>query len=205
VSPYLIHWGSHLVSEITRRFPETALSLTAKAIIASIFYLAAACFATAGLEKYSAAQWRIIVDPRVYPVAAVRFMKKNNFSGNLILPFEWGEYAIWKLYPACRVSIDGRFRTAYPESVIRDHFKARKTERLFTRLAEKYPADIILAHQTPSMNFHISRNNPDWPYVYSDPVAVIFIRNSSRNRTLLESFKAKDFIYPRGAPSPFFP
>jgi hypothetical protein len=38
--------------------------------------------------------------------------------GRLVLPFNWGEYAIWHWAPRLRVSIDGRRETVYSDSVI---------------------------------------------------------------------------------------
>jgi len=38
--------------------------------------------------------------------------------GRLVLPFNWGEYAIWHFGPRLRVSIDGRRETVYSERTI---------------------------------------------------------------------------------------
>jgi hypothetical protein len=40
--------------------------------------------------------------------------------GRLVVPFDWGEYAIWHLGPTLRVSIDGRRETVYSLSRVRD-------------------------------------------------------------------------------------
>ncbi len=205
VSPYLIYLGSCLVSAATQRVSGPPHGTPFKTIIAVAFYLVAACFAVAGFDRYMSAQWRIIVNPDSYPSGAVRFMRQNNFTGNLILPFEWGEYAIWKLYPACRVSIDGRFRTVYPETVIQAHFTMFQNENQLAALVDNYPADILLARQLPWMNAFIRASTPQWLYVYSDRVAIIFIRNSLRNRQLIEAFKNGELIVSKKAPSPFFP
>ncbi len=39
--------------------------------------------------------------------------------GRLVLPFDWGEYAIWHLAPRLKVSIDGRRETVYSDRTIR--------------------------------------------------------------------------------------
>jgi len=205
VSPYLVHRGSQWLQVLQLRFAQIKLSGTSKMILVLVLLLLSVHQAAAGIGTYVQARWRVVVDPNVYPVAAVRFMIQNGFKGNLLLPFEWGEYAIWKLHPQCLVSIDGRFRTTYPESVIQDHFQARKDARLLIQLAKKYPADIILARQSPSMQAVINRNTPGWLYIYSDSVAVIFLQDSARNRSLLTAFRNKKFVYGKQAPSPFFP
>ena len=205
VCPYLIYWGSRAGKALQTRHPRARLSRVSAAIISGALVLMGGHQAMAGGHSYIQSGGRIIVDTDVYPVAAVRFMRKNHFTGNLQLPFEWGEYAIWKLYPACRVSIDGRFRTTYPEVVIQDHFKSRRDPRRLLQLADKYGADIILAHQNSRIHATIKRWPSKWRYVYSDAVAAIYVRNSDRNRSLLEAFRDGDFIYPQTAPSPFFP
>ena len=146
-------------------------------------------------SKYIKAQGNIIVDPTKYPVSAVHFLKQNGIKGNILLPFDWGEYAIWKLYPDCRVSIDGRFRTVYPEEILRDHFAAEVGESKLRELLEKYPPDIILGRQNLIYQRLISTLE-GWIYVYSDPTSIVFIKNSSSQRDVLERLRRKELIYP---------
>ena len=51
----------------------------------------------------------------VYPVGAVEYLSQRQFHGNAMVPFEYGAYVSWKLYPAVRVSIDSRYEVAYPD------------------------------------------------------------------------------------------
>ena len=37
-------------------------------------------------------------------------------KGNAATPFAWGSYVSWRLYPNIKISMDGRYETAYPES-----------------------------------------------------------------------------------------
>ena len=137
-------------------------------------------------------------------MAAIRFLKNNSINGNLLLPFDWGEYAIWKLHPDYKVSIDGRFRTVYPESVIRDHFISDHDTARWGKLIEKYPSDVLLARQIPYFQALIHKGGP-WIYVYSDPMAIVFLHNSEKNAEALEQFKAGRFEYPDSLPSIYFP
>ena len=133
-----------------------------------------------------------------------QIIRHNNIKGNVLLPFDWGEYAMWQLYPDCRVSIDGRFRTVYPESVIQDHFISDHDTSRWIHLLEKYPSDIIIARQIPFFQGLIRHENP-WVYVYSDPIAIVFLHNTDKNKEALERFKAGRFEYPEGPPSIYFP
>jgi hypothetical protein len=52
--------------------------------------------------------------------AAAQALRASRAEGRLITWFEWGEYAIWHLSPALKVSIDGRRETVYSEQTLRE-------------------------------------------------------------------------------------
>ena len=52
---------------------------------------------------------------------AARFIAANHLSGRMVTWFDWGEYAIWHLSPAVKVSMDGRRETVYSETVRANH------------------------------------------------------------------------------------
>ena len=165
-------------------------------VLLSIFLLLLISHQVAfGGYKYVKAEWNIIVDPTEYPVYAVRFLKQNGIKGDILIPFEWGEYAIWKLYPDCKVSIDGRFRTVYSENVLNDHFEAIGDEARLKDLLEKYPADIILGRQNRLYQRLLSTEKR-WVYVYSDPTSIVFVRDGGSQRDILNKFRRKELIYP---------
>lgn len=204
VAPYLVFRLSTIVSEIQVRFPKLILAKVSQNLVAIFFGVLVAYQTYSGVHRYVMANCRIIVDPQTYPVAAVRFLKANKIKGNLLLPFDWGEHAIWHLYPGCMVSIDGRFRTVYPESVIQDHFIADDDRTRWQGLIGKYPSDILLAPQVPFFQTLIQQESP-WVYVYSDPIAIIFVRNSNKNMEALKRFRTGRFEYPTSPPSVYFP
>jgi hypothetical protein len=54
-------------------------------------------------------------------VAAGQALADADASGTIVTWFDWGEYALWHLGPALRVSMDGRRETIYSEAVLADH------------------------------------------------------------------------------------
>ena len=68
-----------------------------------------------------------------------KFLKENNLHGNLLVDFDWGEYCIWKLYPQFKVSIDGRYKTVYPESFIDEYFQFLYGNDDWELFLKKYP------------------------------------------------------------------
>ena len=198
-APYLIHNLSVTLQSLQKRVQLPHLTKPVLNCLAIFIGLLAIYQFYGAVSLYAQSKCRIIVNPTEYPVSAVRFLRLNNIQGNIILPFTWGEYAIWKLYPDCRVSIDGRFRTVYKESVIQAHFIHPDDISRWSDLINQYPADIFLARQSPLWDRFIKKNI-NWQYVYSDKVAVIFL-----HKKLLKQFSSTGFEYPKSEPLPYFP
>ena len=53
-----------------------------------------------------------------YPEKALQWLAENRTGGNLLVDFNNGSYALWKLYPRFLVSLDGRYEELYPESTM---------------------------------------------------------------------------------------
>ena len=116
---------------------------------------------------------QIFVSPEVFPVDAVRFLLRNHLSGNLVLPLDWGEYAIWHLYPRCRVSIDGRYTTAYPDAEI-DRSNRFLTGGLGWEASLRDAAIALIDRRQPIAQRMFTLS--DWQYVYSDATSLVFVR-----------------------------
>lgn len=144
---------------------------------------------------------RLIVNPLEYPTQVADFIKRNGIQGNMAVPFDWGEYLIWKLYPEVRVSIDGRYTTAYPKSVIEDHWEWMSGGQGWRRLAERYATDLAVTKRSHPVTA-LMRKDPEWVYIYSDPVAFLFVRKTRED--ILARLREKRLAPPRSA-SFYFP
>ncbi len=147
--------------------------------------------------------FQLVVSPEEYPTQAADFLLRNGVRGNIAHPFDWGEYFIWKLYPTARVSIDGRYTTAYPLELITESWVWMNGEEGWRRLLEKYPTDIAITDRRHPVTA-LMRNDPEWIYVYSDPVAFIFVKETPDTNPFLEKFKAGKLVPPK-PPSHRFP
>jgi len=194
-APYLAEGISDIVTKASTSVGRSKLFTAAWPVVSFVFIMAAVGQLYLGGRIYTQSGFRILVNPNEYPVSAVAFMRHNRFKGNLMVHFDWGEYALWKLYPDCLVSIDGRYRTVYPESVIQDHFiPGDDLERLYPVLA-KYPSDILLYPRSP-FTASLMKVGHEWTYVYSDNQAFVFLRQNDKNRALLQQFATTGFQYP---------
>ena len=150
--------------------------------------------------------WRgqITVLPSLYPVQAVRFLVQNDIVGNVALPFSWGEYALWALPRGSRVAVDGRFTTAYPNDLLAAAWRFMTGEPGWDDLLNEYPTDVVIADRKHGSAARL-RGHPDWQYVYSDPVSLIFLRVGERHADVLARFHAGRLVYDRQPFATTFP
>lgn len=59
-----------------------------------------------------------IFDYSSYPRAAMDWLWKTGATGRLLVDFDRGSFALWRLYPRFKVSLDGRYEELYPDATI---------------------------------------------------------------------------------------
>ena len=156
-----------------------------------------------GFSKNRANDFKILVEPGFYPTYAAQFMLANGISGNLLTPFDWGEYFIWKL-PDSRVSIDGRFRTVYPEKIIQQHEAFTRGQPLGKELLENYPTEIVVVRKSDPNRIAMDKEIR-WLKIYEDPIAKIYIGKSSPPGPIEEKFMNQTLFDPPDPPPFSFP
>jgi hypothetical protein len=111
-----------------------------------------------------------------YPVGAIDYLEQHHLSGKLLVSFNWGEYCLWKLYPQCRVAIDGRYETVYPDRVNKEYFEFLQAREGWRNFLAHYPPDLILI-ELRSRPYALLSRDPQWRQVYADPGCVLFRRH----------------------------
>jgi len=114
----------------------------------------------------------------IYPVGAVEYLRLNGFKGNILVPYDWGAYVIWKLYPDVKVSLDSRYEVAYPKQVSDEQYDLYMGAQNWTELLRKYAPDIILSHERLPLTKLID-SSVEWKIVYTDHQWNIYAKNSS--------------------------
>jgi len=114
----------------------------------------------------------------VYPAAAVASLKASGAVGNMVVPFDWGEYVIWHLGPRVKVSMDGRRETVYSDEVRRADLRFRFGEKDWDALLERPPADVALVVRHSAAD-KLMRLKPGWVLAYEDAVAAVFAPQGS--------------------------
>jgi hypothetical protein len=113
-----------------------------------------------------------------YPMDAVEYIKKNSVKGNMLVSFNWAQYAIWELYPNCKVFYDGRHRTVYPLSIEKEYFNFHYTKNEWDQALKMYPTDLVL-WENDSPTVKLMELHQKWEKIYSDDTAVLFKRKDN--------------------------
>jgi hypothetical protein len=119
----------------------------------------------------------IVTNLKFYPVDAIRYLKENQLSGNLLVYFDWGEYALWNLYPHCRVAIDGRYETVYPRDVCREYFDFIQARENWRRFLQRFPPGLILLPENIEI-VTLLRRESTWKAIYDDKGCILFQNRS---------------------------
>lgn len=159
-------WSRAAVAATPRRRDRlivTAVTVTASLVLLGSSIPAARC---------------IRIDPEraiPFPVRAVALLQDAGIRGNMVTYFDWGEYALWHLAPAIRVSMDGRRETAYPDSVYREYLRFKYGLEGWRDLLDRDETELVLfSRRWPG--YQLAALDPGWESVYEDRLGGVFAR-----------------------------
>jgi hypothetical protein len=94
------------------------------------------------------ASFQVLAPVRMYPVREVDVLMHAKAKGNLVVPFSWGSYAAWRLYPDVKISMDGRYETTFPEStfLMNEDFYNKRGD--WTKVLRDHKVDYIILDMT---------------------------------------------------------
>ena len=127
-----------------------------------------------------------------YPVGAINYIIKHRLSGKLLLEFIWGEYALWTLYPQCRVALDGRYEAVYSQATAQEYFDFLYGRNNWEQFLEHFPPDMILISVRVPV-YPLILKESQWRLVYSDTGCALFLRS--------DRLAASGVLGPSGAPT----
>jgi hypothetical protein len=117
-----------------------------------------------------------------HPCTAAAFMKENHLAGNVFNPLWWGSYLTWELYPAVRVSMDGRNISLFSDRMVVENFD------FYLKDAVTVDADTPLRYDTrllliPTDSPVLSRIETDtrWRQAFRDHDSALFLRAGDQN------------------------
>jgi hypothetical protein len=110
----------------------------------------------------------------VFPTGAIQYLADQDFRGNAMVPFEYGAYASWKLYPAVRVAVDSRYEVAYPSAWVDEIFRFYRAGAGWRQTLDGHPTDVIV--MPPSGPLARAVAGLGWQRVYLDRSYAIYAR-----------------------------
>lgn len=108
------------------------------------------------------------------PVEAVDYLQHQNIRGRLLVPFNYGSYALWQLRDRMRVSMDGRYDLVYrPETFQRvEDFFAAKGD--WSSLLTTPAPDAVLVRRSDNVYLKL-KNLPAWTEAWRDDTDAVFL------------------------------
>ena len=113
-------------------------------------------------------------DEVVFPTGAVQYLADQQFRGNAMVPFEYGAYVSWKLYPSVRVAVDSRYELAYPTPWVDEVFRFYRAGPGWQQTLAGHPTDVILVRPCDALARAIV--SLPWQRVYTDRSYAIYAR-----------------------------
>lgn len=144
-----------------------------------IFATAAVLLIVANGGRIGSRQWMDAhFDARRMPVEAVSFLERSGVRAPVLSPDYWGGYLIYRLSPHNPVVIDDR-HDFYGEPFLRLYLKMVHVEPDWDEFFKIHHVGCLLLPRSAPLTTVI-RATPEWKPVYSDDVAIVFMRTAPR-------------------------
>ena len=117
---------------------------------------------------------RMIIDYRRFPVGSLEFIRQNGIAGNVATAFDWGSYASWKLYPQCKIMLDGRYEEVFPNDVFDLAMRFAVRQGDWQEVLRRFPTDVVILPKTYYTRADLALL-ADWRPVYQDYVSVLLL------------------------------
>jgi hypothetical protein len=123
-----------------------------------------------------------------YPAQAVEFLRSHPIPGRLFVYYDWGGYAIWKLYPQYRVFVDGR-ADLYGDDLLRQ-FQLSQLRAGWERVLDQGGVQAVLV--PPSALAQGLLLDGGWHAEYQDKQAILFLSTQAGATAGIAPDRAKD-------------
>ena len=135
--------------------------------ILAIAILAAALHAPVSSKKLKAEY-----DPEKYPSKALDFIQSSGFAHRIFTDDQWGDYLLYRLYPAQKSFVDGR-SDFYGGKFDEKFVDAMNVKYDWEQYLNGYKIDTIMLPATSALAGALKESR-HWRVVYDDTIAIIF-------------------------------
>jgi hypothetical protein len=123
-----------------------------------------------------------------FPQKAVAFLRASDQPRKIFIYYDWGGYAIWKLYPEYRVFADGR-ADLYGDDLLRQSIQTVLDLRTGWRdVLDRWQVEAALVPPSCALAQALLLD-PNWHAAFRDPKAIVLVRTHStvENAGLLQA------------------
>ena len=118
------------------------------------------------------------VDFTRIPFLETEFLKINDIKGNLLVPFGYGSYISYKLYPNNLIFMDGRYEEVYDNSLFMELKDFSLGKDGWKDFLTKYDTQIVMVEKFYKVSEFLKLDN-SWTLVYEGPLCTIFVHNEN--------------------------
>jgi hypothetical protein len=109
-----------------------------------------------------------------YPQSAIAFLRTSNQPRRVFVYYDWGGYAIWKLYPEYRVFVDGR-ADLYGDDLLRQFTTVVRLHTGWRDILDRWKIEAILVPPSSAVAQALLLD-PAWHVAFSDSKTVLLLR-----------------------------
>jgi hypothetical protein len=113
-----------------------------------------------------------------YPQKAVAFLQASPQPQRIFVYYDWGGYAIWKLYPEYRVFVDGR-ADLYGDDLLRQFKTAVQLRTGWRDVLDSWKVEALLVPPSCALAQALLLD-PNWHAAFLDSKAIILVRTLVR-------------------------
>ena len=108
------------------------------------------------------------------PQKAVAFLRAGDYPHRIFVYYDWGGYAIWKLYPENRVFVDGR-ADLYGGDLLRQFKTAVQLRTGWQDVLDRWKVEAVLVPPSSALAQALLLD-PNWQAGFSDSKAIVLLR-----------------------------
>jgi hypothetical protein len=120
-----------------------------------------------------------------FPLYEVEFLKINNIKGNIVVPFGFGSYVSYKLYPNNHIYMDGRYEEVYNDKEYEALRNYELAEQNWRDIYTKYDTDILMTKKTVDI-YEVLKKDKEWVHLFDGRQCGIFVKRDNVKKSYIE-------------------
>lgn len=139
------------------------------------------------MAAFAMTRWAVLIRGQAtaaaeaFPERAIEALQAGNYGERLFAYYDWGGYAIFKLYPKYRVFVDGR-ADLYGNGLLHEFDTAAQIRAGWRQVVDEWKVRVVLVPGNCALAQALMLD-PDWHMQYRDSQAVLLVRVSQSGET----------------------